>query len=189
MLLDLNVLKFYEGDDGAGDGAGTGETPVVNEETKTVEGSNEVKTAEETKTTKEEDLLSFKKEEFEQRLNNKFAEGAKKAEKNLIEEFGFESKEDFDKAIKSAKELEAKYQEASSELSQLKAEKLVISAGGSAGIAENVIALVKGKGQELTEENIKSALEVFAPNQAKGFGTKPTTRNDGKNKKTPPRVF
>jgi hypothetical protein len=181
MLLDLNVLKFYEGDDGAGDGAG-------NEPKEPIKETPKVEPVKKTEDTPE-DLLSFKKEEFEQRLNNKFAEGAKKAEKNLIEEFGFESKEDFDKAIKAAKELEEKYNKANSELSQLKAEKLVISAGGSAGIAENVIALVKGKGQELTEENIKSALEVFAPNQAKGFGTKPTTRNDGKNKKTPPRVF
>lgn len=179
MLFDLNLFKFYEGDDGQGEGAGTGEDskPEVKEETKV-----EVKT-------EKEDLLSFKKDEFEQRLNNKFAEGAKKAEKNLIEEFGFESKEDFKKALETAKELQSKYDEASSELSQLKAEKMVISAGGSADIAENVIALVKGKGQELSEENIKAALEVFNPKIAKGFGTPPNNQNGTKPKKQIPRVF
>lgn len=182
MLFDLELLKFYEGDDGGGEGAGTNPTEPI-EETPTVEPVENTGEAE------KEDLISFKKDEFEQRLNNKFAEGAKKAESNLIKEFGFESKEDFAKTIKAAKELEQKYNEASSELSQLKAEKLVVKAGGDTNIAENVIALIKGKGQDLTEDNIKAALEVFQPTKGKGFGTAPRQNENTKTKKQTPRVF
>ena len=155
-------------------------TPVV-EPTKATTGE----------TTPEVKKLELDEKELEQRLVNKFAEGAKKAEKNFLDELGYKSKEELSEVIKNAKDVESKYQTTLSELNQLKAERMAIQLGANAEVAENVVALLKGKGQEISEENIKAAMAIFQGTKpaSQGFGTPPTTRSTTTTKKQIPRVF
>ena len=149
-----------------------------------------VKVVEEAPTT-ETKKLELDEKDFEQRLNNKFAEGAKKAEKNFLDELGYKSKEDLSEVIKNAKEVETKYQATLSELNQLKAERMAMKLGATAEVAENVVALLKGKSQEISEENIKAAMAIFQGTKpaSQGFGTPPTPRTTTSTKKQVPRVF
>ena len=135
--------------------------------------------------------LELEEKEYELRLNNKFAEGAKKAEKNFLDELGYKSKEELSEMIKNAKDVETKYQTTLSELNQLKAERMAMKLGATAEVAENVVALLKGKGQEVSDENIKAAMEIFQGTKpaSQGFGTTPTPRSTTTNKKETPRVF
>jgi len=170
---------------------GTEETKEETKQSAEKQKESETKTVTETKTddTKKE-KVSFEKDEFEQRLNNKFAEGAKKAEKNLLEELGFDSKDDLKEIVKSNKELSEKYDSASQELSNLKAERLAIKLGADAEIAENAVALLKGKDKEINEENMKEAIKIFNGNStSRGFGTTPKNRTADDDKKAPPKVF
>lgn len=165
------------------------ETVVADQTTKVEETvTPEVKPEVSTTQTKK---LELDEKDFEQRLNNKFAEGAKKAEKNFLDELGYKSKEELSEVIKLAKDVETKYQTALSELNQLKAERMAIRLGSTAEVAENVVALLKGKGQEISEENIKAAMAIFqgAKPASQGFGTPPTTRSTTTTKKQIPRVF
>jgi len=168
----------------------TVETEVTTEQngTKKEDVKEPDKTVEATSETKK---LELDEKDFEQRLNNKFAEGAKKAEKNFLEELGYKTKEELSEVIKNAKEVETKYQATLSELNQFKAERMAIKLGANAEVAENVVALLKGKGQEISEENIKAAMAIFQGTKpaSQGFGTAPTTRSTTSTKKQIPRVF
>lgn len=129
-----------------------------------------------------EEKITLTPKELEEKIKNAFAEGSRKSTKTLFEELGFESKE----ALKKFKEeseltkaeiqkrdeaLKLKEQEISkrdTELSTLKAEKIALKYTTQDNV-ENVIALIRGKGQEVTEDNIKEASKYFAK-QSQQFG-------------------
>lgn len=143
--------------------------------------------------TPNEDMVQYTKSEFEQRLNNKFGEGASKAEKRILQEFGVANLEELKKKMQDPEQLQQLNDQLSSskqELEQLKAERIAISNGASPEIAENVVALIKGKGQEMTEENVKKALAFFRTGAStQSFGTTPAQQQKGEAKKAPPRFF
>lgn len=123
----------------------------------------------------EEEKITLTQKELDERVKNARAEGSRKSEKALLEELGFESKEAIKKIkedveltkkeketlIAQIKEKETAITQRDTELSTYKAEKVALKLGVGVENVDNVIALVKGKGQELTEENIKLASEIF----------------------------
>jgi hypothetical protein len=146
----------------------------------------------------EEKTVTLTEKELEQRFTNKFAEGAKREAKRLFDELGVTNLDDLKTKLENPevkaelerlKKVEDDYSKTAVELSQLKAERVAIKLGATAEIAENVVALVKGKGQDLTEENVKSALEFFQKNAQKGFGTLPKGRETESKIKKIPTVF
>ena len=124
--------------------------------------------------TKVEEKVTLTQKELEEKIKNAYAEGSRKANKTLIEELGFESKE----AIKKFKEdseltkaeitkrdeaLKAKDDEINKrdvELSNYKAKEVALKHTNVANL-DNVLAVVRGKGQEMTEENIIAAAKLF----------------------------
>ena len=121
-----------------------------------------------------EEKITLTQKELADKISNAYAEGRRKQEKTLFEELGIENKE----AILKLKEasalsqseiqkreeaLKLKEQEISkrdTELSILKAEKIALKYTSAENV-ENVIALIKGKGQEITEETIKETSKYF----------------------------
>jgi hypothetical protein len=121
-----------------------------------------------------EEKITLTQKELEEKIKNAFAEGSRKSTKTLFEELGIENKD----AIKKLKEdaelskteiqkreeaLKLKEQEISKrdvELTLLKAEKIALKYTSQENV-ENVIALIRGKGQEVTEETIKETSKIF----------------------------
>jgi len=137
-----------------------------------------------------EETLSLTKTELENRLNGKFGEGAKKAAKELLAELGVKTKEEAIARLAELKEAQEARSKAETELSSLKAERMALKYGASADDVEDVVALIKGKGQELTEENIKAAVEKYfkKPGQPPN-GVKPADRQKPNDVKEPKRIF
>ncbi|HHU55648.1 MAG TPA: hypothetical protein GXZ48_03005 [Acholeplasmataceae bacterium] len=106
------------------------------------------KEGEESKEGKEtdEETITLKKSEYEEMLKNKFAEGARKATQGKLG--NEDNKEKKDEAINDVAQLKI-------ELELLKAEKIAGKLGVKPDYQEDLVALVLGKGLELTEENIK----------------------------------
>jgi hypothetical protein len=129
-----------------------------------------------------EETLSITKTELENRLNGKFGEGAKKAAKDLLAELGVKTKEEAIARLAELKEAQDARSKAEVELSSLKAERAALKYGADEADVADVVAMLKGKGQELTEENIKAVVEKYfkkqqgstpsgvKPNQNKGTG-------------------
>jgi 3-methyladenine DNA glycosylase AlkD len=133
-----------------------------------------------------EENVTMTQKELAEKIQNAFAEGSRKSVKTLFEELGIENKE----AIKKYKEdfelskteiqkredaLKVKDDEIGKrdiELSVLKAEKIALKYTNQENI-ENVIALIRGKGQEITEANIKIAAELFPKDTRRQFGQFP----------------
>ena len=139
--------------------------------------------------------VTFSEKEFEERLTNKYAEGARKAESKLLQDLGISTKEDLKKVLEGAgakddviKDWDNKYNNLSKETEQLKAERLVMSKGADVNTAENVVALIKGKGLEVNEENITATLELFNKANRQSFGTAQSPQG-GEVKKAPAKVF
>lgn len=124
--------------------------------------------------TKVEEKITLTQKELDDKVKNAFAEGARKGSKSLLEELGFENKEAI-KKIKEETELTkaeiAKRDEALKlkddeinkrdvELSNYKAKEVALKFTDVANL-ENVLAIVRGKGQELNEANIEAAAKLF----------------------------
>ena len=142
-----------------------------------------------------ETKIEFTEAELEARFKNKFAEGAAKERKRLLEEMGITSVEEakayklkLTEAETKMLEYENQIKEATQKLTNYEAERLALKSGASQEMAENAVALVKGKGLEITEENIKKALEVLNSANPKGFGSLPK-QQEGQEKKRIPKVF
>jgi len=90
-----------------------------------------------------EEMISLTKSEFEQRLNNKFIEGQRKANKSGSDEY----KAQLDQANARIKELE---QELTAHKNILKMDELAIEKDKQ----EDLLAIIKGKGLELNEATI-----------------------------------
>ncbi len=132
-----------------------------------------------------EETITLSKKEFEQRLTGKFGEGAKKESKRMLEELGVKTYDELKEKLASMNELET----TKTRITQLEAERLAIRNGATVDEAEDAIALLRGKGQELTEENIKNAVARFRKAGSQQIGTLPTTQTDKTNKKPIPKVF
>lgn len=123
--------------------------------------------------TKVEEKITLTQKELDDKVKNAFAEGARKGQKTLFEELGMD-KETI-KKIKDEVELTkaeiAKRDEALKlkddeinkrdvELSNFKAKEVALKFTDVANL-ENVLAIVRGKGQELNEANIEAAAKLF----------------------------
>ena len=106
-----------------------------------IKESDEVK--EDIKEEPKEEIISLTKSEFEQRLNNKFIEGQRKANKSGSDEY----KAQLDQANARIKELE---QELTAHKNILKMDELAIEKDKQ----EDLLAIIKGKGLELNEATI-----------------------------------
>jgi len=136
-----------------------------------------------------EENVTISKTEFEKRLNNKFGEGAKKELKRIMEELGVASIEDIKAKLTPAvpvasvadttrlMELETELGNSKREVENLKALTLAYKHGADAETAEDAVALLRGKGEELTDDNIKKVVAKLRKSND-GFGTKPTTTQD-----------
>lgn len=98
-----------------------------------------------------EEKITLTKAEFEERLKQKYAEGARKASQGKLDPKENAEKEE----TKPNEEITAIKQE----VEVLRAEKIAGKVGIKAAHQEDLIALVRGKGLELTEENIKKEAE------------------------------
>jgi hypothetical protein len=133
-----------------------------------------------------EDNVTLSKKEFEQRLNGKFGEGAKKELKRVLDEFGVKSYDELKTKLTDTTEL----QSIKSRVTQLEAERIALMNGATADEAEDAIALLRGKGKELTESNIKEAVARFRTVQGKAqIGTLPQGTKDKSEIKKIPKVF
>ena len=166
MLKDL-FSRFYLSSDDAG-GSGSNDNPE-NKENQGGAGANN-----------KEEIVTLKKSELEQRYTNKFAEGAKKAEKTLLEELGLKSKDELKELLSKIKEepkAEETVQQLKAELTEIKALNIIKDEDIKKEYQGDVIALLKGKGLDLTEENIKAEIAKHpewkkeASAGAKEFGT------------------
>lgn len=118
--------------------------------------------------TKVEDgtVETFTKKELEERIKNAIKEGERKEQKRLFEDLGVTSIEDLKKLKADGDltksqydELKSQYDKANGDLSKYQAERVALKFVKSIDDAEDLVALVKGKGLELTEENLKAVAE------------------------------
>lgn len=116
------------------------------EETKQVE---QVETAEKSAPVVEKE--EPKAESNEALANRKFAEGAKKKEKEILAILGVASIEEAKTLIQSAKEQDTNYK-------VLAAKSICVDLDVKKEFREDVIDIVKGKGLEINEENVKAIL-------------------------------
>lgn len=116
------------------------------EETKPVE---QVETAENSAPVAEKE--EPKAESNEALANRKFAEGAKKKEKEILSALGVASIEEAKTLIQSAKEQDTNYK-------VLAAKSICVDLDVKKEFREDVIDIVKGKGLEINEENVKAIL-------------------------------
>jgi len=180
-LLNLSDLFSFNTFSAEGDGGGGAGNPAKTEE----EDKN--------KTENNEETVTITKVELEKRLNNKFAEGARKAQQDKLDvnstepnktstgENNSQKQPDNNNEISSIKE----------ELKVLKAEKAVRSFGVKDSYAEDLIALVRGKGLELTEDNLKKESDKHpewktSSDEDNGSGAKALGSTSGKT--NPPAV-
>ncbi len=121
------------------------ETKEVKEEDDKKEEVIETKEANkvEVKVEEQPKTITLTEEEFEERLKNKFIEGQRKASKGVTDSTP-------DDRLKLMEE----------ELVQLKAEKLAVKLVDSK-YSEDLVAMVKGKGLEVTESNFQEVLKKY----------------------------
>jgi hypothetical protein len=142
-----NLFRVYFSPDDAG---GAGQNDSQNKQNT---GANEANGG----NNNADEVVSLKKSELEGRYNNKFAEGAKKAEKSFLDEFGVKSKDELKAKINgNSKPAESSEEliKVKSELTEMKALNACKDLDVKKEFQPDVIALLKGKGKELTEENI-----------------------------------
>jgi hypothetical protein len=136
-----------------------------------------------------EETITLTKAEYEAKLQQKFAEGARKAQGSSGG--GEPPKKDEDLTKKTQGDASGEIANIKSELELLKGEKLALKQGIKPDYTEDAVALLKGKGLEINEANMKSIIEKHPewklssdPNE--GTGAKPLGATGGKN--TPPAV-
>lgn len=149
MLILLENEVFYS----SGDGGGKDSKDDKKDEKDSKDNEKDSKD--------NEDKITLTKLEFEEKLKQKFAEGARKAQEGKL---GEDNKKD-EKTNESEKKGEKgddmlkEVSKIKDELAVLKAEKIASTLGVKASYTEDVVALVRGKGLELNEENLKKEVE------------------------------
>lgn len=135
--------------------------------------------------------ITLTKKELDDKIKNSFAEGTRKEQKRLFEELGVASIDDL-KQLKANgdltktqyDELKAQYDTANGDLTRLQAERVALKFVKSIDDAEDLVALVKGKGLELTEANLKAVAEKrFQGTNVRQVGTDQTNENKAPVKK------
>jgi predicted XRE-type DNA-binding protein len=137
----------------------------------------------------------FTKKELEERIKNAIKEGERKEQKRLFEDLGVTSIEDLKKLKADGDltktqydELKNQYDKANGELSKYQAERVALKFVKSIDDAEDLVALVKGKGLELTEVNLKAVAEKrFQSTNVQQVGT--NKKEETKTPKSLPKVF
>lgn len=181
MFLDFlfNTFLYHPGNGGGGGASGTGENEDGKEDNE--KGGNN-----------DEETITMTKAEYEAKLNQKFAEGARKAAKGgdgnnpnnpqntKPGENSSENKGNNNDEIVSIK----------NELEILKGEKLALKQGVKPDYAEDAVAILKGKGLEISEANMKAIVEKHPEwkmsNDTQGSGVAPLGSTGGKS--NPPAV-
>lgn len=119
----------------------------------------------------DESTVNLTKEELAERYNNKFAEGARKAEKSILEELGVKSLDELKSkvGVKSTEDVNEKHEasnndntdveEMKKEIATLKALNACNELSVKKEFQEDVLSIIRGKGLEVTEENIKATVE------------------------------
>lgn len=146
-LLDLleNTCFFdANGEGGNGGAGGTNSTDDKGNENKEGNGSSSG-----------EETITLKKSEYEEMLKNKFAEGVRKAQQGKLDDKKDDTNENKNKVNNTDNDILSIKQE----LELLKAEKIAGKLGIKPDYQEDLVALVRGKGLELTEENLKKEVE------------------------------
>lgn len=141
-LLENEVYLHYSGEGGGG-------SNPEDESKKELEKKDPPKN--------DDEKITLTKAEYEEKLKQKFAEGARKAQEGKLDD---ETKKD-EKANKGENKGEnddgmlKEVTKIKDELATLRAEKLVTQMGVKPSYTEDLVALVRGKGLELNEENLK----------------------------------
>ena len=143
----------------------------------------------------EAESITLTKKELDEKIKNSFAEGTRKEQKRLFEEIGVASLEDLKKLKADGDlsktqydELKTQFETANNNLSKLQAERVALNYVKSIDDAEDLVALVKGKGSDLTEENLKAVAEKrFQSTTVKQVGTE--TKNETKTPVKKPNYF
>lgn len=146
-LLDLleNTCFFdANGEGGNGGAGGTNSTDDKGNENKEENGSSS-----------SEETITLKKSEYEEMLKNKFIEGVRKAQQGKLDDKKDDTNENKNKVNNTDNDILSIKQE----LELLKAEKIAGKLGIKPDYQEDLVALVRGKGLELTEENLKKEVE------------------------------
>lgn len=146
-LLDLleNTCFFdANGEGGNGGAGGTNSTDDKGNENKEGDDSSSG-----------EETITLKKSEYEEMLKNKFIEGVRKAQQGKLDDKKDDTNENKNKVNNTDNDILSIKQE----LELLKAEKIAGKLGIKPDYQEDLVALVRGKGLELTEENLKKEAE------------------------------
>lgn len=164
MFLLENAFLFSSGDGGGG---GTGSDDKTKDDDKGNDDKNKKG---------DEETITLTKAEYAEKLQQKFAEGARKAkeapEDNKSKD-GEKGKEGEKKGANEAGNDQTQLiQEIKEELEGYRGEKLALKLGIKADYTEDAIALLKGKGLAINEENIKNLI-------TKHPGWKVSTDDDG----------
>lgn len=108
-----------------------------------------------------EETITLTKRELDERLNNKFAEGARKAQQGKLDNNSNETQKTSTGENKGENKSnnDDKVQVIADELAQLKAEKVATKLGVNPAYTEDLVALCRGKSLELDEENLKKEFE------------------------------
>lgn len=139
--------------------------------------------------------VTLTKEELANRYQNKFAEGAKKAQKALLDELGISSVEELKAKLgaDNSQEKGTKSEDVEimkKEIATLKALNTCNELNVRREFQEDVIALIKGKGQEVTQDNIQKVVERHpewvVKSQEDIAGVKKLGGTDGENKPPKP---
>lgn len=137
----------------------------------------------------DEETITLKKSEYEAKLQQKFAEGARKAQTSGLTNKTQEEKNE-NKEQKNG-ENQDDFAKLKYEVELLRGEKLAIKQGVKPEYAEDAVALLKGKGLEVNEENMKSIIDKhpewkLSNSSSEASGAKPLGSTGGKS--TPPAV-
>ena len=181
MFLDFlfNTFLYHPGDGGSGGTSGAEEGKDGKDDDKNGDNNNK-------------ETITMTKAEYEAKLNQKFAEGARKAQiggdsntsdnpqKAKQSENSTENKDNSKDEIATIK----------NELEILKGEKLALKQGVKPEYAEDAVAILKGKGLEVSEANMKAIVEKHPEwkmsNDTQGSGVAPLGSTGGKS--NPPAV-
>lgn len=139
-----------------------------------------------------DETITMTKSEFEAKLNQKYAEGARKAQTTGGNN-NTQNPENTGQKEKNGENGQAKTDEfvtLKNEVELLRGEKLALKQGVKTDYAEDAVAILKGKGLEINEANMKSIVDKHPEwktsndEKSEGGGAKPLGSAGGKS--TPP---
>lgn len=147
LLVLLGNACFFAATGGEGGGASEAANDKKEKEGEESKEGNDSSSGEET--------ITLKKSEYEEMLKNKFIEGVRKAQQGKLDDKKDDTNENKNKVNNTDNDILSIKQE----LELLKAEKIAGKLGIKPDYQEDLVALVRGKGLELTEENLKKEAE------------------------------